>query len=108
VARIQGSRSAQGAGDHCGEFLGHPANALQLVAVTGTNGKTTITSVMDCDREGLRCQDRLVRNDRLSHTARGLSSANTTPESVDLQGFFAEIRDAGGTYAVLEASSHSL
>src|SRR5256886_17365972 len=33
---------------------------------------------------------------------------NTTPESVDLQGFFAEIRDAGGKYAVLEASSHSL
>src|SRR5260370_172279 len=33
---------------------------------------------------------------------------NTTPESVDLQGFFAEIRDAGGTYAVLEASSHAL
>jgi len=43
------------------------------------------------------------------HTPLGdYPAPNTTPESVDLQGFFAEIRDAGGTYAVLEASSHSL
>jgi UDP-N-acetylmuramoyl-L-alanyl-D-glutamate--2,6-diaminopimelate ligase len=43
------------------------------------------------------------------HTPLGEYPApNTTPESVDLQGFFAEIRDAGGKYAVLEASSHSL
>src|SRR5262249_22168200 len=33
---------------------------------------------------------------------------NTTPESVDLQRFLAEIRDAGGQYAVMEASSHAL
>src|SRR5262249_50846494 len=33
---------------------------------------------------------------------------NTTPESLDLQQMFAEIRDAGGTHAVLEASSHAL
>ena len=43
------------------------------------------------------------------HTPLGdYPAPNTTPESVDLQGFFAEIRDAGGKYAVLEASSHSL
>src|SRR5271165_4239140 len=43
------------------------------------------------------------------HTPRGEHPApNTTPESLDLQSFFAEIRDAGGTYATLEASSHAL
>ena len=43
------------------------------------------------------------------HTPLGEYPApNTTPESLDLQGFFAEIRDAGGKYAVLEASSHAL
>ena len=35
-------------------------------------------------------------------------AANTTPESLDLQQMFAEVRDAGGTHAVLEASSHAL
>src|SRR5271165_852034 len=43
------------------------------------------------------------------HTPRGEHPApNTTPESVDLQSFFAEIRDAQGSYAVMEASSHAL
>jgi UDP-N-acetylmuramoyl-L-alanyl-D-glutamate--2,6-diaminopimelate ligase len=43
------------------------------------------------------------------HTPLGEYPApNTTPESVDLQGFLAEIRDAGGRFGVLEASSHSL
>jgi UDP-N-acetylmuramoyl-L-alanyl-D-glutamate--2,6-diaminopimelate ligase len=43
------------------------------------------------------------------HTPLGEYPApNTTPESLDLQGFFAEIRDSGGKYAVLEASSHAL
>ena len=43
------------------------------------------------------------------HTPLGdYPAPNTTPESVDLQGFFAEIRDTGGKYAVLEASSHAL
>jgi UDP-N-acetylmuramoyl-L-alanyl-D-glutamate--2,6-diaminopimelate ligase len=43
------------------------------------------------------------------HTPLGdYPAPNTTPESVDLQGFLAEIRDAGGRFAVLEASSHSL
>ncbi|HYA64478.1 MAG TPA: UDP-N-acetylmuramoyl-L-alanyl-D-glutamate--2,6-diaminopimelate ligase, partial [Candidatus Sulfotelmatobacter sp.] len=43
------------------------------------------------------------------HTPLGEHPApNTTPESVDLQSFFAEIRDAQGTYAVMEASSHAL
>src|SRR4029077_1227897 len=43
------------------------------------------------------------------HTPSGdYPAPNTTPESVDLQGFLAEIRDAGGRYGVLEASSHAL
>ena len=43
------------------------------------------------------------------HTPHGeYPSPNTTPESVHLQSFLAEIRDAGGKYAVLEASSHAL
>ena len=40
--------------------------------------------------------------------AANIPAPNTTPESVDLQSFFAEIRDAGGTYATMEASSHAL
>lgn len=89
-------------------FLGHPASALQLVAVTGTNGKTTTTSVVDAIVKASGAKTGLFGTIAY-HTPLGdYPAPNTTPESVDLQGFFAEIRDAGGKYAVLEASSHSL
>jgi UDP-N-acetylmuramoyl-L-alanyl-D-glutamate--2,6-diaminopimelate ligase len=89
-------------------FYGHPAGALQLVAVTGTNGKTTTTSLVDSVVKASGAKTGLFGTIGY-HTPLGVYSApNTTPESVDLQGFFAEIRDAGGKYAVLEASSHSL
>src|SRR2546428_5561239 len=89
-------------------FLGHPASALQLVAVTGTNGKTTTTSVVDAIVKASGAKTGLFGTIAY-HTPLGEYVApNTTPESLDLQGFFAEIRDAGGKYAVLEASSHAL
>ena len=89
-------------------FCDHPANTLQLVAVTGTNGKTTTTSLIDAIIKASGAKAGLFGTIAY-HTPLGEYPApNTTPESVDLQGFFAEIRDAGGKYAVLEASSHSL
>jgi len=81
---------------------------LQLVAVTGTNGKTTTTSVVDAIMKASGAKTGLFGTIAY-HTPLGdYPAPNTTPESVDLQGFLAEIRDAGGKYAVLEASSHSL
>ncbi len=89
-------------------FFGHPAKALQLVAVTGTNGKTTTTSLVDAIIKASGAKTGLFGTIAY-HTPLGAYPApNTTPESVDLQRFFAEIRDAGGRYGVLEASSHSL
>jgi len=94
VARIQVRKKRARRGDHCGRFpWASRERAGKLVAVTGTNGKTTITSVMDAivKASGAKtaCSD-----DRLTHTARGLSSAKYDAGSVDLQDF-AEIRDAG-------------
>jgi UDP-N-acetylmuramoyl-L-alanyl-D-glutamate--2,6-diaminopimelate ligase len=89
-------------------FFGHPGEALQLVAVTGTNGKTTTSSLVDSMVKASGWKTGLFGTIAY-HTPLGdYPAPNTTPESVDLQGFLAEIRDAGGRFAVLEASSHSL
>lgn len=89
-------------------FYDHPANALRLTAVTGTNGKTTTTSLIDAIIKATGAKTGLFGTIAY-HTPRGEYPApNTTPESVDLQGFLAEIRDEGGKFAVLEASSHAL
>ncbi len=108
VVWIQVREARKALGITAANFLGHPANALQLVAVTGTNGKTTTTSVVDAIVKASGAKTGLFGTIAY-HTPLGdYPAPNTTPESVDLQGFFAEIRDAGGAYAVLEASSHSL
>ena len=89
-------------------FFEHPGAALQLVAVTGTNGKTTTTSVIDSIIKASGAKTGLFGTIAYHTPAGDYPAPNTTPESVDLQGFLAEIRDAGGRYGVLEASSHSL
>jgi UDP-N-acetylmuramoyl-L-alanyl-D-glutamate--2,6-diaminopimelate ligase len=89
-------------------FLGRPADALQMVAVTGTNGKTTTTSVVDSIIKASGAKTGLFGTIAYHTPAGDYPAPNTTPESVDLQAFLAEIRDAGGRHAVLEASSHAL
>lgn len=89
-------------------FFDHPARALKMAAVTGTNGKTTTTHLIDSILRATG-QGTGLFGTISYHTPRGrYPSPNTTPESLDLQGFLAEIRDAGGKFAVLEASSHAL
>jgi UDP-N-acetylmuramoyl-L-alanyl-D-glutamate--2,6-diaminopimelate ligase len=89
-------------------FFGHPASALGLIAVTGTNGKTTTASLIDSVLRASGARTGLFGTIAY-HTPMGAYPApNTTPESLELQRFFAEIRDAGGRFAVLEASSHAL
>jgi UDP-N-acetylmuramoyl-L-alanyl-D-glutamate--2,6-diaminopimelate ligase len=89
-------------------LLGHPADALSLVGVTGTNGKTTTAYLIDAAlraggrRVGLLGTVQYRIGDRLAEAVR------TTPESSDLQKLFREMVDAGCSDAVLEVSSHSL
>jgi UDP-N-acetylmuramoyl-L-alanyl-D-glutamate--2,6-diaminopimelate ligase len=88
--------------------LGDPAARLQLVGVTGTNGKTTTTYLIDAalraagHKVGLLGTIQYRVGDRLQEAVR------TTPEASDLQGLFREMVDAGCTHAVMEVSSHSL
>jgi len=89
-------------------FYLHPANALKVVGVTGTNGKTTTTFLVDSILHAAGFITGRIGTTGYE-TPRGIRNAvNTTPESLDLQQMFAEVRDAGGTHAVLEVSSHAL
>ena len=89
-------------------YYARPAEVLKLIGVTGTNGKTTTSYLVDSILRAAGCEVGLLgtigyRLVRESHPA-----PNTTPESLDLQKYLAEIVRAGGTHAVLEASSHAL
>lgn len=89
-------------------FYDHPANGLQLVGVTGTNGKTTTTYLIDSILRASGIGTGLIGTIG-TRTPRGRREAiNTTPESLDLQQMFAEVRDENGKAVVMETSSHAL
>lgn len=89
-------------------FYKHPADKLKLVGVTGTNGKTTTTFLVDAILRAAGFTSGLMGTTGYRTPAGERPALNTTPESLDLQQMFAEIRDGGGTHATLEASSHAL
>jgi UDP-N-acetylmuramoyl-L-alanyl-D-glutamate--2,6-diaminopimelate ligase len=108
VAWIQVTEPRRALATVAANFYGHPAAALRMAAVTGTNGKTTITSLIDAMVRASGAKTGLFGTIAYQTPRGEYPSPNTTPEPVDLQGFLAEIRDEGGKFAVLEASSHAL
>jgi UDP-N-acetylmuramoyl-L-alanyl-D-glutamate--2,6-diaminopimelate ligase len=88
--------------------LGDPAEKLDLVGVTGTNGKTTTTYLIDAALRAGGAKAGLVGTVQYRVGDRLLDAARTTPESSDLQALFRQMVDAGCRHAVLEVSSHSL
>lgn len=89
-------------------FYSHPAEALKLAAVTGTNGKTTTAFLVDSILRAAGFTTGLIGTTGYRTPKGSRAALNTTPESLDLQQMFAEVRDAGGTHVSLEASSHAL
>ena len=90
-------------------FYGHPAESMTMIGVTGTNGKTSVTLLLKHVLEktlgakvGLIGTMENLVGDEVIPTER------TTPESFELQGLFARMRDAGCTHVVMEVSSHAL
>ena len=88
--------------------LGDPAQRLTLVGVTGTNGKTTTTHLIDAALRAAGHKVGLIGTIQYRVGDRLAEAVRTTPESSDLQELFREMVAAGCDHAVMEVSSHSL
>ena len=90
-------------------YYGHPAQSMKLIGITGTNGKTSSTLLLKHILEqtkqtkvGLIGTMDIIVGDEV------IPAERTTPESLDLQRLFAQMRDAGCEYVIMEVSSHAI
>ena len=90
-------------------FFGDPAASMQMIGVTGTNGKTSSTlllkhvlEVVKGAKVGLMgTMENIIGDEHIP-------ADRTTPESFELQALLARMRDAGCTHVIMEVSSHAI
>ena len=109
IPYVQVADSRRGLAVAGANFFGHPADSMTMVAVTGTNGKTTTTYLLKSILEqALGAKVGLIGTNQNMIGDEVIPTERTTPESFELQKLFAQMRDAGCTHVVMEASSHAL
>jgi UDP-N-acetylmuramoyl-L-alanyl-D-glutamate--2,6-diaminopimelate ligase len=89
-------------------FNGDPTAALAMVGITGTNGKTTTSFLTRALLQAAGRQTGLIGTVTSWVGGEELPVVRTTPEAIDLQRMFAQMREGGDTAAVMEVSSHAL
>jgi UDP-N-acetylmuramoyl-L-alanyl-D-glutamate--2,6-diaminopimelate ligase len=89
-------------------FYGNLDTKIGLTGITGTNGKTTTSYLIDSIFRAAGFTTALVGTIEYRLGSKVLAAANTTPESLDLHRIFAELDSLGGTKATMEISSHAL
>lgn len=94
--------------DIAGNYFHHPSRHLTMIGVTGTNGKTTTTTLIQHILQVQGYQVGLIGTNQNMIGNQVIPTERTTPESYELQALFARMVDAGCTYCVMEVSSHSL
>ena len=103
---VENSRKALGRVSS--RFYSEPSRELKIAGVTGTNGKTTTTYIMESILTAAgRCAG-VIGTINYRYAGKIIPAPNTTPESSELQSLLASMRDAGVTDCVMEVSSHGL
>lgn len=87
---------------------GHPSRSLTLVGVTGTNGKTTVTHMLESIAHAADMTSGLIGTVGARIGDQPVEVAHTTPESSDLQRLLARMRDEAVDLVAVEVSSHAL
>ena len=108
VTVIQVKSTASALGHVASAFHNHPSHDMKVVAVTGTNGKTTTVTLL---HQLYRLLDRkagLIGTVENRIVDRVVPATHTTPDALSLQALLRDMADAGCTHVFMEASSHAI
>jgi len=89
-------------------FFGHPSEELTLIGVTGTNGKTSTTYLLESMLASAGRRPGVIGTVEVRFADERLRSINTTPESLELQRVLRAMRNRGVDAVAMEVSSHGL
>jgi len=105
---VQVENSAKAAGWIANNFFGRPSEKIKLVGVTGTNGKTTIATLLYklFTRLGYRCGLISTVENRIAETV--LPATHTTPDAISLNSLLKQMVDDGCKHVFMETSSHAI
>ena len=108
VTYIQVENSAVAAGFISHNFYGEPSLKLKLVGVTGTNGKTTIATLLWKLFAALGYKCGLISTVQNQIGEEVVSSTHTTPDAISINKLLKQMQDAGCVYVFMECSSHAI
>lgn len=90
------------------EFYGRPSSDIKVVGVTGTNGKTSITYLIESLLKYAGFQPAVIGTVNYRFKGKVILAKNTTPGPVELQSMLSEMKKEGAEYVITEVSSHAL
>lgn len=94
--------------DMAAAFYGYPSEKLKLVGVTGTNGKTTVATLLYDLFTMMGHKSGLISTVVYRIGAKEMDSTHTTPDTIRLNAMLREMVDEGCDYCFMEVSSHSV
>jgi UDP-N-acetylmuramoyl-L-alanyl-D-glutamate--2,6-diaminopimelate ligase len=105
---VQVENSAAAAGHMAHNFFGQPSERLKLIGVTGTNGKTTIATLLYKLFTALGYSCGLLSTVENLVSGKVVAATHTTPDPVSLNRLLKQMADEGCTHAFMEVSSHAV
>ncbi|MFN2456903.1 MAG: UDP-N-acetylmuramoyl-L-alanyl-D-glutamate--2,6-diaminopimelate ligase [Chitinophagaceae bacterium] len=108
VTYVQTNNSAEAAGYIAHNYFDQPSHQLKLTGVTGTNGKTTIATLLYklFTTLGYKCGLISTVENRIG--GRAISSTHTTPDAVSLNALLKQMANEGCSHVFMEVSSHAI
>ena len=108
IVYIQVANTGIAAGFMAHNFYGEPTNAMKLVGVTGTNGKTTVATILFklFIKLGYKCGLVSTVENKINQTV--IPSTHTTPDAISLNALLRKMNDDGCEYVFMECSSHAI